>query len=607
MRLPSVERLVTAAGAASHRFPAVLACGALAALAASIQIDTPEPWLRLMLAASLGLPAFTAITLFAERRRLSAGATWSLHAVGGVLLALFYWRWSFWGEPNAVLRYFHASATLHLAVAVLPYLGVREPTGFWQFNRALFLRFLIGGVYSAVLFAGLALALAGIDNLLGVDVAELTYFRLFVTIAFVFQTWFVLAGVPYDFEALERSRDYPAGLRVFAQYVLLPLVMLYLVILTAYLGRVVLTRTWPSGWIGYLVSALAALGILSLLLVHPERGRPEQRWIDRYARTFWVAILPAVIMLLLAVWKRIEQYGVTERRYLLTALALWLAATATYYAITRARGIKGIPLSLTLLGIATFFGPWSAYAVSERSQIARLRQHLEAHALLTEGRAVAAATGEASPGREIPPDDWQQISDGLAYLIRHHGTAGIDPWFDGGLAAIDTIAGDTGPSNDAVRRGALIVQHLGLEPSGGLPATSDGLRHYAVRSAERVIPTAGFDHAVFGIDLLSGRYVVGGDTIELAARGDAIVLSRNGAPWLEASLDPILARGLGGGLVSGQGRLTLPRDSLRVDATAQGSAARVYIDHLTVRSGEGGIALERATGTLLLRSAGPGG
>ena len=215
------------------------------------------------------------------------------------------------------------SVGLHLLAAVLPYAGVDEPNGFWQYNRALFLRFLTAGIYSAVLFVGLALALAALDNLLGVSVPEESYFRLLATIAFVFNTWFFVAGVPPDLPALEAYTDYPKGLRVFAQFILVPLVIVYLLIVTAYLGRVIVTRVWPSGWTGYLVSALATVGILAILLVHPERDRKDQPWIEIYARWFYVGLFPSIIMLLLAIWQRLGQYGITERRYLLSVLALW--------------------------------------------------------------------------------------------------------------------------------------------------------------------------------------------------------------------------------------------------------------------------------------------
>jgi hypothetical protein len=64
-----------------------------------------------------------------------------------------------------------------------------------------------------------------------------------------------LAGFPRDFSNPATISDYPQGLKIMTQYVLLPLVTLYLLILYAYLAKVIFTAHWPSGWVAYLVLA----------------------------------------------------------------------------------------------------------------------------------------------------------------------------------------------------------------------------------------------------------------------------------------------------------------------------------------------------------------
>ena len=78
---------------------------------------------------------------------------------------------------------------------------------------------------------------------------------------------------------LEGEPAYPRGLRVFTRFVLLPIVALYLLILLVYFAKVLVTWAWPSGWIGWLVSAVAVAGISSLVLVHPLATRPGDRWV----------------------------------------------------------------------------------------------------------------------------------------------------------------------------------------------------------------------------------------------------------------------------------------------------------------------------------------
>jgi hypothetical protein len=208
--------------------------------------------------------------------------------------------------------------------------------------------------------------------------------------------------------------------------VLIPLVTVYIIILTAYLVRVVITTTWPSGWIGWLVSSVAAAGTLALLLVHPIRQRDDSRWVDVYGRWFYVALVPSIVMLLMAIWLRINQYGFTEQRYLLMVLALWLAGIALFFGVTGSRNIKTIPLTLCVVGLLTLTGPWSAYAVSRSSQVNRFRSILDRYGMLVDGRVRAAE------GTEVAEEDRRELSAVLRYLVRTHGArslARIDPMY----------------------------------------------------------------------------------------------------------------------------------------------------------------------------------
>lgn len=47
--------------------------------------------------------------------------------------------------------------------------------GYWNYCKTLCLRILTAGLYTAVLWGGLAIALAALDNLFGVDIPEKRY------------------------------------------------------------------------------------------------------------------------------------------------------------------------------------------------------------------------------------------------------------------------------------------------------------------------------------------------------------------------------------------------------------------------------------------------
>lgn len=447
MRFPSLDTLWLAARTSFARFPMVLLSAITAAVAAivAVESDDADGWIKLYLAAQLGIPLFFAIDVGTEGRgwsRIRLAVTTGVAVIGlaGYALSLHM-------EYEQVLATRHAQLTAGtlLLVAFIPFSMGQRTNAFWQYNRSLFTRLCVAALYAAVLCGGLELALLGVDELLGVDVREELYMHLFITIGMVVTPWVFVGGVPRDIPALEANTEYPRGLKVFAQYILVPIVIIYLAILLIYLGKIIVTTVWPSGWIGWMVSIVAVVGIFAHLLVYPVRGREGNQWIGSYGRWYYAAMIPAAVMLVLAVGKRIDQYGITENRYVLAVLAVWLAGLSVYFLVRSSRNIKVIPITLCVIAFATSFGPWGAYSVSERSQLARLRAMLERNGILVDG-TIVPATGET------PFDDRREISAVLHYLTTNHGTDEIEAWFGERWAAIDSAGSVDAPR----RRGAAL-------------------------------------------------------------------------------------------------------------------------------------------------------
>ncbi len=455
MKLPSVQYLTGEALASFRRVPLAMTAALVAAIFGVIatEVDDEIPFVRVMVTAQLALPLFFALAVAAESNQWKRSLRAALNVVGVVALVAYHSTLPDQMDPGVVTRFLQLNVGLHLLAAFLPFARGGSHNGFWQYNRALFLRFLTALLYSAVVYLGLALALLALDRLLGLPIPEHSYLWLLIVTLFVFNTWVFVGGVPRDIAGLESVTDYPRALKVFAQYILIPLVAIYLAILTIYLFKVIATAVWPSGWIGWMVSSVAVVGILAMLLVWPVANRTENRWVATYTRWFFIFMMPAIVMLLLAVYKRIDQYGVTENRYFLAVLSLWLAAVAVYFIVSQKRRIKVIPMTLCAVAFATSFGPWGAYTVSRKSQTARLERLMEANGILVDG-AIAKATAE------VPVEDRREISAISLYLVRYHGGKTFDRWLDSSAIEPADSAMSHGREQDAARS---IVSAMGLE------------------------------------------------------------------------------------------------------------------------------------------------
>ena len=583
MRFPSIDLLAARALAVLRRFPWTVLAGVVAATAAIIGTTRgadDDFWVgRLALTAALAIPATLAPALFAEARKPGAAARAGLPAVAVVLLAIFFAVWPGVDDKHHAIRYIQLSAALHLAVAFLPFLGARESVAFWQYNRRLFLGFLKSAVFSAVIFVGIAIALGALDKLFGVDVESESYLRIWIVCAFVVNTWIFLSTVPEDLEALESDTEYPKALKVFAQYILTPLAFTYLVILLAYLVKIVAGTEWPSGWIGWLVTSVAVSGLLGFLLVHPLRTDPEEGWIRTYARWLFIGLIPAALMLLVAFWKRILPYGITEPRYLGLVLGLWLLGIAILFTVRPASSIRTIPVTLSLLLLLVLYGPASATSVSVGSQARRLERLRQTAATDREAAGEASAAlrflldHHAGPeignalGVEMPAVDWDSLPrygdrrDSLATRVM--AAAGI-PYLP-----------------NYVRVGEDEPFYLGGDESAVVRVTGyDWVRR--VHSGSRAVADRATGDSIFTLfDSLSGRarIVVPPDTFTFEL-----------APFVATMSDSIPVN------------RTMPSDQLWVNEVSGSDRARLRIDGLGGRRvSADSIRIDHWSGTLMYR------
>jgi len=431
MKLASLRNAVHDALQTLSRFPLVLVSAATATVAGIILLDRegpPQPTIlwSFLYGGILGIPLLIALRLTGEKRRWRPILSWGIQCAGVVLLVIYAStvpRNVPEAPASAVVCLLLFALAAHMLVAVAPWTGKGEINGFWQYNKNLFLRILVALLFAHVLFGGLAFALAALDNLFGMQIPGNRYEELWVLMSILFTTWFFLAGIPRNLDELEGAREYPKGLRIFTYYILLPIVFVYLAILYAYLAKILISWDWPQGWVSKLILGFAGTGMFSLLLLHPLGHQTENIWIRSLIRWFYVVLIPLVVMLFFAVWRRVTEYGMTEGRYLALALGVWLVLTILYFLLRPAKDIKFIPASLCVGILIVSLGPWGALPVSERSQVVRLESLLKKNALLQDGKV------HKSSGNVYGRDTWE-VSAILSYLHDMHGYDAIQPWFD---------------------------------------------------------------------------------------------------------------------------------------------------------------------------------
>ena len=233
-----------------------------------------------------------------------------------------------------VLQFFVLNLALHLLVSFAGFIPkLYNQNEFWEFNKQLFIRILTAGLYSGFLFGGLALAITAVQNLFNVELNNNIYGYLFFIIAGIFNTLFFLAGIPDLNYSKSLELNYPKGLKNFTQFVLMPLISIYLIILISYEAKILVLFTLPIGWVSYLVLVFSIFGILSFLLIYPIAKDDGNLWMKTFNRWFYFLLIPLLGLLFWAILYRVFLYGFSFDRYYVLALSVWLSIVVFYFLI----------------------------------------------------------------------------------------------------------------------------------------------------------------------------------------------------------------------------------------------------------------------------------
>lgn len=383
-RLPSLQNVLNAAQKTILRFPLetiTAICGTIFAVL-NIRQDYSnysEFYLKAIMSCSLCLVWFVSASLFFAAKHKNNIIHFTVSILISVPLIAFVFNFGEKVSDAQWQQFFVLNLALHLLVSFAGFIPrTYNQEEFWEFNKQLFIRILTSGLYSIVLYTGLALAILAVDQLFKVEFDGKIYGYLFFVIAGVFNTIFFLSGVPEtNSKEFPLELNYPKGLKNFTQFVLLPLISIYLVILICYEAKILVTLSLPVGWVSYLVLAFAIVGILSFLLIHPIANESGNLWMRTFNRWFYFLLIPLLALLFWAILYRINLYGFTHERYYVLLLSIWLAVVVAYFLIAKHPKIKFIPITMCIAGLFSIIGPQSADSVSKYSQLSRFENYLQ--------------------------------------------------------------------------------------------------------------------------------------------------------------------------------------------------------------------------------------
>jgi hypothetical protein len=289
---------------------------------------------------------------------------------------------------------------------------------------------------------------------------------------------------------------------------------------------------------------------------------------------FWLTLAPLVLFFV-AVWVRIDAYGLTAERILLLAGGVWAVVLALLFIIRRGdiRLIPGLAGAILLL---LSVGPWNFSYLAQSTQAMRL------DALVMN----AGADKSASP----PRGDWSAEEVAEARGIIDYLTGSRE-----GQRAVREVMGKYGVTWDSLQDGSYVVlEALGV-PSAAEPNNDTylaGSRNLAV--PVDVVATPQYLQRV----ALYGEALTDAGTIRLNISADTLWVSRVSPGRLDAASTPLSE------WLKKQSGTTLTDPW--IDFRFEGRAYRLVVDQLDQQVATGQLpAITRLEGALFASAVMP--
>ena len=238
-------------------------------------------------------------------------------------------------------------------------------------------------LYSMVLFLGLTAVFLTVDGLSLIKLKEQIYIEIWLFVVFVFAMIFFASKLKKVDENLEEYEIHKI-FRFLIYFIVIPLITIYTGILYIYFGKMLITKSWPQGLVSHLILWYTIFSLFIMIMVTPMR---EKDLVAKIFKNYFPFVsVPLLILSIVSISKRISQYGVTELRYFIVLLAIWLIFCMVS-SIFKAR-LSVILISLIAVVYISVFSPINNRRITIMSQNKRLERILIKYGLLKDGKLV---------------------------------------------------------------------------------------------------------------------------------------------------------------------------------------------------------------------------
>ena len=246
---------------------------------------------------------------------------------------------------------------------------------FWILNH----RAVVSAIIAFAGFLVIALGLVAIERslslLFGLNISDIFYQYLLPFAGLFLAPVFWLSTIDnldeINAKELEQPDFISKSFGFLGQFLFVPFLIAYALILLAYAVQIIFAQVLPLGTLGWMVLSFTTIGAIAYLLVYPSFMR--QRLLVKLFRNFWfwLTIIP-LILFAIGVYIRIDAYGFTALRTLLLAGGFWAFLLTVLFLSKKFADIRLMPfLALALFSLLSL-SPFNIFNGPNLNQAQRL-------------------------------------------------------------------------------------------------------------------------------------------------------------------------------------------------------------------------------------------
>ena len=312
------------------------------------------------------------------KSRIAAVATQVVIHAGWLGVSLYLAQFEHFSMPQLV-AVAATVVTMALSLFLACFYHKDDDVAFWNFSQRTLVALVAGIVVGGVLTLGIILFVQSLDWLFGMTVKDSVFADVPSVCLVLVAPLLTMSQIPQGDDKWDRAVvDYSGFIKGVAQYLFIPLLLLYLVTLYVYAAKILFSWQLPVGWVSYLVSASMLGMVLLLFVTFPVQHEQGASVFKTMMRWLPLVMLPLLALMSVAIGRRLSDYGITVSRLYVLVFNIWCYVVCLGLLLCRNRRIWWVPATFAVVLFVASVGPQSIPNVTQRHLLGQARSAFRA-------------------------------------------------------------------------------------------------------------------------------------------------------------------------------------------------------------------------------------